>query len=154
MAAIVRTVDFDASIECAFDAVADFETYPSFLEGMKKVSVLSRDGNRLVVEFTLDLFKRIVYVLDVALKRPTGISWTLNRADMMKRNDGGWKFTAGDGVTHAEYTIDIDFKIWVPGPIADFLVNTSIPSTLKSFKKQVEKRARAAGASSTSGRTT
>ncbi len=141
MAAIVRSVEFDAPIEVAYDTVCDFAKYPSFLEGMKKVVVHEQDEKHAVVEFTVDLFKRITYTLDMTLKRPNSISWHLIDADMMKRNDGGWKFAKAGKGSKAEYTIDIDFKIWVPGPISDFLVNSSIPSTLQSFKAQIEKKA-------------
>jgi ribosome-associated toxin RatA of RatAB toxin-antitoxin module len=139
MSGIIKSIDIDAPIDVVFDAISDFESYPGFLEGMKKVKVLEKKSNHQKVEFTLDLFKRIVYMLDVTLSRPNDISWELIEADSMKRNDGGWRLKdIGSNRTNAEYRIDIDFKIWIPGPISNFLVNTSIPSTLKSFKEKSE----------------
>lgn len=142
MSKIVRTIDIHAPIELAFDTICDFEAYPSFLEGMRDVKVLLIDESRAKVRFTLDLFKRIVYTLDFSIRRPTELLWTLAEAEMIKRNDGGWKLSSkGDSMIEAEYSIDIDFKIWVPGPISTFLISTSIPATLESFKREIEKRA-------------
>lgn len=139
MAAITRDIDIEAPIEVVFDAIADFESYPKFLEGMKKVKVLSKKGDHLTVEFTLEMFKRVVYTIDVTLEKPEVVSWTLVEADLMKKNNGGWVLTELDmGRTNAQYSLDIDFKIWVPGPISDFLVNSSIPKTLEAFKKKAE----------------
>lgn len=142
MAPIVKTVDFEAPIEVAFDTICDFATYPKFLDGMKNVNVLDESDSTTVVEFTLDLFKRFVYTLELTKQPPAKLSWKLVEADMMKKNVGSWKLTKKKAnLTQAEYSIDIDFKIWVPGPISDFLVNSSIPATLASFKKEIEKRA-------------
>lgn len=141
MAAIVRTVDFEAPIEMAFETICDFESYTEFLEGMREVKIHDRHNNHAVVEFTLDLFKRFTYTLDLDMEGPDEVKWKLVEADMMKKNDGSWKLKQSGGITNAEYTIDIDFNIWVPGPIKDFLINSSIPSTLQSFKKEIEKRA-------------
>lgn len=140
MSEVIQSIKIDAPINIVFDAITDFESYPSFLEGMKKVKILKQKSNHRVVEFTLDLFKRIVYTLDVKLKPPNEVSWKLVEAESMKKNDGGWKLTKiGAEKTNAEYRVDIDFNIWIPSPIANFLVNTSVPSTLKSFKEKSEK---------------
>jgi len=142
MGMIVQTIDIDAPIEIAFATIADFGSYTKFVDGMRAAKILEHDEGRMRVQFTLDLFKRITYTLDIKLKRPSQISWKLHEADLIKRNDGGWKLKRlSDGRTLAEYSIDIDFKIWVPGPIAKFLVSTSIPSTLECFKSEIEKRA-------------
>jgi coenzyme Q-binding protein COQ10 len=142
MGKIVQSIDIDAPIEVAFATIADFNSYTKFVDGMRAAKILERDDDHMQVKFTLDLFKRITYTLDVKLKQPTQISWKLHEADMIKRNDGGWKLKRlSDGRTLAEYSIDIDFKIWVPGPVAKFLVSTSIPSTLTCFKGEIEKRA-------------
>ncbi len=142
MAAIVRTIEIEAPIETAFETICDFSSYTKFLDGMRASKIVEETESRALVQFTLDLFKRINYTLELKKKHPTQLSWKLVEADLMKRNDGGWKLKKLDNNrTEAEYTIDIEFKIWVPGPISNFLVNTSIPSTLASFKKEIEKRA-------------
>jgi len=139
MSAVTKSIDIDAPIDVVFDAITDFESYPKFLDGMKKVEILEKKGSHLQVKFNLDLFKSVVYTLDVTLDKPEKVSWKLMEADVMKKNSGGWKLTElSTGRTKAQYSIDIDFKIWVPGPIADFLINSSIPKTLESFKKKAE----------------
>jgi len=142
MGMIVQTIDIDAPIEVAFATIADFSSYTKFVDGMRAAKILEHDDDHMRVKFTLDLFKRITYTLDITLKHPSQVIWKLYEADLIKRNDGGWRLKRlSDGRTFAEYSIDIDFKIWVPGPVAKFLVSTSIPSTLACFKSEIEKRA-------------
>ena len=139
MALVVQSIEIDAPIQSCFDVICDFENYPKFLDGMKKVKVIKQTKYKAQVEFTLDLFKRITYTLDMKMDSPDSVTWTLADADLMKKNEGAWTLTKKSAKkTTAEYKIDIDFTIWVPGPIADFLVNSSVPATLESFKKRIE----------------
>jgi len=139
MATVVQSIEIDAPIQSCFDVICDFANYPKFLDGMKKVKVLKQTKEKAQVEFTLDLFKRITYTLDMDMDAPGSVTWTLADADLMKKNDGAWTLTQkSPKKTIAEYKIDIDFTIWVPGPIADFLINSSVPATLESFKKRIE----------------
>jgi len=139
MATIVQSIEIDAPIQSCFDVICDFANYPKFLDGMKKVKVLKQTKEKAQVEFTLDLFKRITYTLDMHMDAPGSVTWTLAGADLIKKNEGAWTLTSKSAKkTKAEYKIDIDFTIWVPGPIADFLVNSSVPATLESFKKRIE----------------
>lgn len=139
MATVVQSIDINAPIDECFDVICDFKNYPKFLDGMKNVKVLKQTKEKAKVEFTLDLFKRITYTLDMKMDEPDSVTWTLADADLMKKNEGAWTLTKkGEKKTKAEYKIDIDFTIWVPGPIADFLINSSVPATLESFKKRIE----------------
>jgi len=139
MATVVQSIEINAPVEECFDVICDFENYPKFLDGMKKVKVLKQTEDNAHVQFTLDLFKRITYTLDMKMDAPGSVTWTLADADLMKKNEGGWTLTKKSAKkTKAEYKIDIDFTIWVPGPIADFLINSSVPATLESFKKRIE----------------
>jgi len=139
MATVVQSIEINAPIEACFKVICDFKNYPKFLDGMKNVKVLKQTKEKAQVEFTLDLFKRITYTLDLKMEAPGSVKWTLAEADLIKKNDGSWTLTKKSAdKTKAEYKIDIDFTIWVPGPIADFLVNSSVPATLESFKKRIE----------------
>ena len=141
MAQVIQSIDINAPIEECFDVICDFKDYPKFLDGMKKVKVITQSNEKAQVEFTLDLFKRITYTLDMKMDAPGSVTWDLANADLMKKNSGAWTLTKkSPKKTTAEYKIDIDFTIWVPGPIADFLVNSSVPATLESFKKEIERR--------------
>lgn len=141
MATVIQSIEIDAPIQSCFDVICDFASYPKFLDGMKKVKVIKQTKEQAKVEFTLDLFKRITYTLDMKMDAPGSVTWTLADADLIKKNEGAWTLTRKSAKkTKAEYKIDIDFTIWVPGPIADFLVNSSVPATLESFKKEIEKR--------------
>jgi len=139
MATVVQSIEIIAPIESCFDVICDFKNYTKFLDGMKKVKVIKQSKEKAQVEFTLDLFKRITYTLDMKMDAPGSVIWDLANADLMKKNSGSWTLTKKSAKkTKAEYEIDIDFTIWVPGPIADFLVDSSVPATLESFKKRIE----------------
>jgi len=133
------SIEIKASLHEVFDVISDFESYPEFLSGSKKVKVLKKSGKKMQVEFHMDLIKSISYTLDVELKPPHELHWTLVKGDFMKSNTGAWKLSEKKkGHTHAVYEIDISFGLLVPKAIASMLVEKNLPSMMKEFKERVE----------------
>lgn len=139
MAAVSQEIVFEAPIEVAFDVIADFKNYPKFLKDMTSVAVLKSTKTAAEVSFTLNLIKKIEYTLALTLKSPTTVSWKLKSSDSLRKNVGSWKLKKLDAnTTEATYTIDVEFGMMVPGFISKMLVGSSLPSTLKAFKKRIE----------------
>ena len=70
------------------------------------------------------------------------MSWTETEEGPFKRNRGGWKLKAttdGKGV-EATYIALIDFNVWCPGFIKDFLVGKGLNKTLEAFKKRIAEK--------------
>jgi ribosome-associated toxin RatA of RatAB toxin-antitoxin module len=145
MATVTKQVIIDAPLEKVFDLVVDYERYPEFVPGIRACRVRSANGEKHV-EYELDLgVKRIRYVLRMAEKRPTNVSWSLVSGEMMKVSNGSWELSAEDSKTRALYTVEIQIARppLVPQSIVDRvseeLTRTQLPRTLEAFKSRAER---------------
>jgi coenzyme Q-binding protein COQ10 len=123
-----------------FATVARYEDYPKFVEGVTKVHVERKGPGHARVTYNVSMMKDIVYTLDHKEDAASGImEWTLVESDAMKKNVGRWTIkSAGAGKTDVTYSVEIDFKIPVPGFILNRLVKGQLPAMLKSFEKQAK----------------
>ncbi|MCC6810860.1 MAG: SRPBCC family protein [Deltaproteobacteria bacterium] len=140
MAGASKSVEINAPMEKVFSVITDYEKYPEFLDEQSGAKVLSRNGNAVDCEFKLKVIKEITYTLRLTETKPTGLTWTMLKGEMMKSNDGGWKLEdVGGGKTKATYFADIGLGMLVPKSIASMLVEQTLPKTLDAFKKRCEK---------------
>ena len=121
--------------------VTDFSAYPRFLPEMEEATVLRRDGDVWVVRFAVRVVRRLEYTLRLEKQSPTVLRWSLVEG-VFKANNGGLDLSPiGDGTTtHAEYHIDLDVGMFVPGSVMKTLVHSSLPATMAAFKKEAEAR--------------
>lgn len=139
MTAVSQEIVVETPIDSAFDVIADFKNYPKFLKEMTSVKVLKSTKTSAEVSFTLNLIKKVEYTLALTLKAPTTIAWKLKSSDSLRKNVGSWKLKKLDAeTTEATYTIDVEFGMMVPGFISKMLIGSSLPATLKAFKKRIE----------------
>ena len=122
MAKAERSIVINAPQEKVFAVITDYEKYPEFLPEVKKAKV-------------------ITYTLKHTAERPTKLSWTMVRGEMMKGNDGAWTLKPGaqPGTTDATYMIDLKLSSLVPGFIEKALAEQSLPGLLANFKARAEK---------------
>jgi coenzyme Q-binding protein COQ10 len=146
MARVTKEVLVDAPLEEFFDLVVDYERYPEFVPGIKACRVRGGSGEKHV-EYDLDLgVKRIRYVLRMAERRPTSVSWSLVSGEMMKVSNGSWELAADGKKTRAAYTVEIQIARppLVPQAIVDRvtdeLTKVQLPKTLEAFKARAERR--------------
>ncbi len=139
MAKTVSSIEIKAPLKKVFSVIADFESYPEFLSGSKKVKILKKSAQKMQVEFHMDLIKTIRYVLDIELDPPHTLRWTLVKGDFMKSNSGAWKLEEKKkGHTQATYEIEMDFGLLVPKAISAVLIGKNLPAMMKEFKERVE----------------
>lgn len=139
MASAERVEVFDAPIENVFKVLTDYESYPDFMDGVKSVEILSGDAKKAKVKYNLDIIKKFTYTLDLVAKENESISWTFDSGDLFKKNNGKWTLKdLGDGTTEVTYSIDIDFKMMVPGMISKKLVSSNLPSMMKQVCKRAK----------------
>ncbi len=142
MTAVSQEIVFETPIRAAFDAIADFKSYPKFLKDVSKVAVLKSTKTSAEVRFTLNLIRKIEYTLALTLKPPTTVSWRLKSSDSLRKNVGSWRLKKLDAdTTEATYTIDVEFGILVPSFISRMLIAQSLPATLAAFKRRIEESA-------------
>lgn len=139
MANAQRTEVFDVSIDKIFKVLTNFEGYSDFMDGVSGVSVLETNGNVVKAQYDLNIIKKFSYIMNHTIEEPNKISWSFVSGDLFKKSDGAWTLKdLGDGTTEVTYSVDIDFKVMVPGMVSKKLVASNLPSMLKSVKNKAK----------------
>ena len=139
MPAVNKTEIFEAPIENIFKVIKDFEAYPDFVDGVSKVTILEETKTTIKAKYSLNMIKSFEYIVNVKLKSPTEVSWTLDSGDLFKKNNGSWTLKKiDDHKTEVTYGLDVDFKVFAPKMIVNKLVKTSLPQMMKSFHKKAK----------------
>ena len=139
MAGATRNVIINVTPEQFYSVVADFESYPSFCNDVDAIAVLSRDGDRSRVRFTIKVVKSIEYTLDLVGVPNESLKWTLHQSKWFKHNSGGWDIKdLGDGRIEATYGVEVGLGVFVPKAITKRLVELTFPAMLNQFKKRAE----------------
>ena len=140
MAEASRTEVFDVDKEKVFKVLSDLESYPEFMTGVENVEVVERSGDNVKSRYDLNMIKKFSYTLDHKLEGPDRISWTLDSGDLLSKSDGSWELKdAGNGKTEVTYSINVEFKVKVPGMISKKLVSSNLPSMMKAVQKKAKK---------------
>jgi ribosome-associated toxin RatA of RatAB toxin-antitoxin module len=121
-----------------FEIISQYEKYPEFVSGVNKIEVQRKAPGKARVTYHISIMKDIEYVIDITEDYDAGrVYWTLVESDMFKKNDGSWQITEkGPNQIHIVYSLDVEFKISVPGFILKKLVSGNLPSMVASFEKR------------------
>jgi uncharacterized membrane protein len=126
--------------EC-FDALVDYESFPSWQRAVRAVEVVTRDpsGRGEEVSFEIDAkVKTIRYTLRYAYEPPGRITWDYVEGDV-KDVDGEMLLEdRGDGTTLATYSLALDPGVWLPGPVRKVLTDQVMKGSVEDLKKRVE----------------
>lgn len=137
---VEQNIIIDAPPEKVFEVVTDYESYPDFLDMVVDAEILDKpEDNVVICRFEVRIIKTFSYTLRLVHYPYEKTEWTYVEG-AFKDNRGGWEFIPlDDGTkTKAIYKVAIDFGFAVPKMIANMLVNSSLPSMLKAFKKRIE----------------
>jgi ribosome-associated toxin RatA of RatAB toxin-antitoxin module len=132
---------FDVSADKYFQAVSDYEKYPQFVEGMKKVKA-ERNGSEVTAHYELSMMgKDLSYSLkvreDPAKKT---VDWSLLKSDFFTINNGAWKIeSTGPNSCKVRYGVEVEFNFPVPGFILKGIVKSQLPTMMDGFYKQAKK---------------
>lgn len=133
---------FDISAEKYFKAVSQYEKYPEFVDGMKKVTC-ERDGSGKVIgHYELSMMsKDMSYSLNINESAANGtVNWSLIKSEFFKVNNGAWKITAmGPNQCKVHYSLEVEFSFSVPGFILKTMVKGTLPSMMNSFYERAKK---------------
>ena len=139
------STSIDAPPGAVLDVIADFDSYPEWAGEVKKVSVLSEDGDGWAdqVEFTLDAGAiKDTYVLDYdwdVREDGTGVvSWSLVSAQVLKTMNGSYTLAAQGEGTLLTYRLSVDVKIPMLGMLKRKAEKVVMDTALKELKKRVE----------------
>ncbi len=139
MPGATKAILIEAPIEKVFRIITDYEKYPEFLPEVKKIQISARSGNQVEVQHEVAMIKTVRYTLRLTEDKPSRVSWSLVKGELMRQNQGSWLLEAqGDGRTQATYSIEMTFGPLVPRAIVNALVETSLPKMLSAFKARAE----------------
>lgn len=125
-----------------FATISKYEDYPSFVDGVKSIQVERPSPGKARVHYKVSMMKEVEYSIDLTEDAAAGtVRWTMIESDSFKKNNGSWELKAvGPGKTDVKYQLEIEFNFPVPGMILNRLVKGSLPSMVKSFANQANKR--------------
>jgi len=138
-----RSITIDAPAEQVMGVIADFDSYPVWVEAAKSVEVLASgpDGRAEQVRFVLDAgMVKDTYVLRYRWA-PDGMSvgWDLVSGEIQKAQFGSYTLEReGDGATRVTYELTVDLTIPMIGLFKRKAEKVITDTTLKELKKRVE----------------
>lgn len=141
MAQAAHEALYDVDASQLFKAVTDYEKYPEFVEGMKKVTV-ERNGDSVIAHYELSMMgKDMSYSLKLKEEPESGhLSWTLLKSEFFKINNGDWLIQSnGPGKCKARYSSEVEFTFPVPSFMLKPMVKGALPKMMDGFYEQAKK---------------
>ncbi|MGZ5312189.1 MAG: SRPBCC family protein [Solirubrobacterales bacterium] len=149
-----HSVEIEAPIEVAFDAIVDYESFGGWQNAVDSVEVIDRtpEGVGRTVRLFVDAkIRKIDYVLRYSYARPTRIEWDFVEGNGMRYMDGTYTFEQlGPGRTRATYNLGADPEIPVPGMVLRRTHKQLVKRSVEDLKREAERRA-ATGAGAEAG---
>jgi Polyketide cyclase / dehydrase and lipid transport len=146
-----HTVEIEAPINTCFDAITDYETFPSWQGVVVDTEVLDWDEQgrgkrvRLVVDAKV---RKVDYTLDYSYDEPTRIEWDFVEGNGINDADGDYLFEElAPNRTRATYKFGLEVGIPLPGPVARRAHKSTLKSSVEDLKREAERRAASAAAS-------
>jgi ribosome-associated toxin RatA of RatAB toxin-antitoxin module len=136
-----QSITIDAPAADVMAVIADFTAYPEWVAAAKSAEVVESgdEGRARRVRFVLDAGAvKDDYVLDYTWDGDRAVSWTLVSSQLMKRQDGSYRLSEGDGRTEVTYAITIDTKMPLLGMMKRKAEKVILDTALKELKKRVE----------------
>ena len=139
MPSATREIEIDVTPEELMGVITDFESYPEFIPEMVSARIVRQHGDTWEVAFGIHVVRRLDYTLKLIRVSPTRIEWKLV-SGVFKSNEGSWNLIALEGGTrtHAEYSVDIQVGMFLPGSLVRSLVGKTLPAMLAKFKDRAE----------------
>jgi uncharacterized membrane protein len=137
-----ESIHIEAGPEQVYRVAIDFDRYPEWATDVKQVEVLDRDGEgrgtRVRYEISA-LGKTIGYILAYEYSdAPGGFSWTLEKADYLRRLEGSYTFVDEGGGTRVGYVLAVDVTLPLPGFMKKAAAGKIVDNAMKQLKRYVE----------------
>jgi uncharacterized membrane protein len=137
-----ESIHVEATPERCYAVAIDFDRYPEWATDVKEVEVLDHDaegrGTRVRYEISA-LGKTIGYVLayDYA-DAPGGFAWKLQKADLLRRLDGAYRFDGDGEGTRVGYVLTVDVTLPLPGFMKRAAAGMIVDNAMKQLKGYIE----------------
>jgi ribosome-associated toxin RatA of RatAB toxin-antitoxin module len=134
------SIEINATPEQVMAVIVDFEDYPAWVQGMKKVEIVQRDadGHAERVHFDLDAGVKDAYTLAYDYADAQTLNWHLIEGKLLRSMDGTYELAATGAGTHVTYRLAVDLAIPMIGMLRRKAEKVIIDTALKGLKKRVE----------------
>lgn len=137
-----RSITIDAPAEQVMGVIADFDSYPAWVEAAKSVEVLvaGPDGRAEQVRFVLDAgMVKDTYVLRYRWASDgMSVSWELVSGEIQKAQFGSYTLEPENAGTRVTYELTVDLTIPMIGLFKRKAEKVITDTALKELKKRVE----------------
>lgn len=140
-ASVEKEVIFEAPVEKVYQAITRYQDYPEFLDWVTGLEVLEQTEEGARIEYSLNLIKKIRYVLKMDHIPNKKVSWHFDSGDLFKVNQGSWSLeSVGENQTKVTYNVEIAVKGFIPmaGTIVKGLTEGQLPQMLKAYEKKAQ----------------
>ena len=140
MAEVKHTENWKFPVERIYEMLIDYNAYPEFVPGVQEIEVLESHDSGARVKYSINIIKKLSYILKLNHERPHRIFWELESGDLFKKNSGFWELESlGESETQVSYGLEVDIKGFVPKTIVKGLTSKNLPAMMKAFHDRVEK---------------
>jgi carbon monoxide dehydrogenase subunit G len=137
------STEIEATPEEIVAAIADFESYPEWVEGIRSAEVLKRDsegrGTEVAYEFSAMGFTASYTLAYEYADAHAGVSWATTEASgAIKDVQGEYELEPQNGDTEVTYRLAVELNVPVPGFLKRRADRTAMRTALEGLKKRVE----------------
>jgi ribosome-associated toxin RatA of RatAB toxin-antitoxin module len=130
-----------------YAVVVDFAAYPRLFPEFTGTRVIETAGNRVRVEFKVQVVMPASYVLDLVCDPDAHtVDWTFVEGTIISDSQGSWRFAAESGGTRIDYSAALEVKAPLPGfvlkKISNGILSLSLPSMFAAITREVAARQR------------
>ena len=136
------SIVIDATPQAVMAVIVDFDDYPAWVQGMKRVEVVATDdqGRAAQVHFELEAAPiKDAYTLEYDYSAsPRLLRWHLTEGKMLRALQGSYELTESGSGTEVTYKLTVDVAIPMIGMLRRKAEKVIIDTALKGLKKRVE----------------
>ncbi len=137
------TLETFVSPEDLKEVILDFESYPKFMNEVRKVEVLDKSETSITARFHINVsFAGFEidssYTTKYAVDELT-ISWELVESESITKMSGRWVLEeVDDGECKASYEAEVETNLAIPPEVQALFVEESLPKLMESFRDRAE----------------
>jgi uncharacterized membrane protein len=143
-----HTIEIEAPAKTCFDAITDYETFPSWQSAVVDTEVLDWDdrGRGKRVRLFIDAkVRKVDYTLDYRYDEPGRIEWDFVEGNGINAADGHYLFEElAPNRTRATYKLGLEVGIPLPGPVARRAHKSTLKASVEDLRREAERRAASA----------
>ena len=135
------TTEIEGTPQEIIEVIADFESYPEWVDGIRSAEIRERDGRGRGKTVAYE-FAAMGFTASYTLAYEYGedrVTWTTVEASGALRDlSGEYELEPLDGDTRVTYRLEVDLAVSLPGFLKRRADRTAIRTALEGLKRRVE----------------